>query len=35
MAELDVQPKKRTPILWILLAIVAITLLFFLYKGLS
>jgi len=33
MAELNVQPKKRSPILWIILAIVAIGILFYLIRG--
>lgn len=33
MAELDVQPKKSSPWIWILLALVAIVILFFLVKG--
>lgn len=33
MAELDVQPKKSNPWIWILLALIAIVILFFLLKG--
>lgn len=33
MAELDVQPKKSSPWIWILLALIAIVILFFLLKG--
>lgn len=33
MAELNVQPKKGSPFLWILLALVALALLFFLIRG--
>lgn len=32
MAELNVQPKKKSPILWILLALIALAILFFLIK---
>jgi outer membrane protein OmpA-like peptidoglycan-associated protein len=33
MAHLEVEPKKSTPWLWILLALVALAVLFFLFKG--
>jgi len=33
MAELDVQPKKKSPILWIILALIAAALVFFLMRG--
>ncbi len=33
MAELEVQPKKKSPIIWILLIIAILTLLFFLLRG--
>lgn len=33
MAELDVQPKKSSPWIWLLLALIAIVILFFLLKG--
>ena len=33
MAELNVQPKKKNPILWVILAIIALALLFFLIRG--
>lgn len=33
MAELNVQPKKTNPILWIILALIALALLFFLIRG--
>jgi outer membrane protein OmpA-like peptidoglycan-associated protein len=33
MAELDVQPKKKSPILWIMLLIVILALSFFLLRG--
>jgi len=32
MAELNVQPKKKSPILWIILALIALALLFFLVR---
>jgi outer membrane protein OmpA-like peptidoglycan-associated protein len=35
MAELNVQPKKKNPILWVILAIIALALLFFLIRGCS
>lgn len=35
MAELNVQPKKSSPILWIILAIIGIAALFFLIRGCS
>jgi len=35
MAELNVQPKKNSPVLWIILAIIALALLFFLIRGCS
>ena len=33
MAELDVQPKKKSPIVWIILVLIALALLFFLMRG--
>lgn len=33
MAELNVQPKKRSPILWIILAILGLAVLFYLFRG--
>ncbi|TDO24656.1 OmpA family protein [Pedobacter duraquae] len=33
MAELDVQPKKKNPIVWIILVLIALALLFFLMRG--
>lgn len=33
MAHLEVEPKKSTPWLWIILAIIALAVLFFLFKG--
>lgn len=33
MAELNVQPKKGSPFLWILIALIALALLFFLIRG--
>jgi uncharacterized membrane protein len=33
MAELDVQQKKKSPILWIVLLIVILVILFLLFRG--
>ena len=33
MAQLDVQPKKSSPLIWIVLLVVILALLFFLVKG--
>ena len=35
MAELDVQPKKKSPIIWILLIILVLAILFFLFRNRS
>ncbi|WGQ10606.1 hypothetical protein QG516_02915 [Pedobacter gandavensis] len=33
MAEIDVQPKKKSPTLWIIGIIVVLILLYFLFRG--
>ena len=33
MAELNVEPKKKSPVTWIIIVIVVIIILFFLFRG--